>query len=256
MSTTKVINNYASIAAMTTLGERVKTEREAKGWSQAELARRVTRAGYAITQGGIAQIERRGNTEPKSIVQLAQALGLSVTWLQTNRGEKTLRSGAVEEDVPLAIPELGRRRRQDAPASARVAPNRTDPMQVFSSAQGGVEGAMILSNEPVAWIPRDARLEGVQNAYGCFVSGDSMEPAYERGNLLLVNPAAPVAPGDDCLFLRETADGGRYVLIKRLVRMNQQGWTVRQYNPAKTYTLPRKEWQQAHLVIGKYNRTS
>ena len=32
----------------------------------------------AMTQGGIAQIERRGETEPKSIVQLAQALGVSL----------------------------------------------------------------------------------------------------------------------------------------------------------------------------------
>ena len=66
---------------------------------------------------------------------------------------------------------------------------------------------MLLSNEPVSWIPRDPRLEGMQDAYGCFVSGDSMEPAYERGNLLLVNPSADVSPGDDCVFLRETADG-------------------------------------------------
>src|SRR4051812_16478586 len=67
LSITNVIHNYASIAGMSTLGERVKAEREAKGWSQAELARRVSRAGYSITQGGIAQIERRGDTEPKSI---------------------------------------------------------------------------------------------------------------------------------------------------------------------------------------------
>jgi hypothetical protein len=38
--------------------------------------------------------------------------------------------------------------------------------------------------------PRDNRLKGITEAYGCFVSGDSMEPAYERGNLLLVNPTA------------------------------------------------------------------
>ena len=129
-------------------------------------------------------------------------------------------------------------------------------MQVFSSAQGGTEGAMVLSNEPVAWIPRDARLDGVGDAYGCFVSGDSMEPAYERGNLLLVNPTANVGPGDDCLFLREAPDGTRYVLIKRLVKASAHSWTVKQYNPPKTYALPRKEWQKAHLVIGKYNRTS
>ena len=238
---------------MTTLGERVKSEREAKGWSQAELARRVTRAGYSITQGGIAQIERRGDTEPKSIVQLAQALGVSVTWLQSNRGDKMGRPVAGDEDGLLPIPELGKRRR-DAVAGRLV--GRAAPMQVFSSAQGGNEGAMVLSNEPVAWIPRDARLEGVSEAYGCFVSGDSMEPAYERGNLLLVNPTASVGPGDDCLFLRETADGTRYVLVKRLLKVSAQAWTVRQYNPLKTYALPRKEWQKAHLVIGKYNRTS
>ena len=115
---------------------------------------------------------------------------------------------------------------------------------------------MVLSSDPVAWIPRDARLEGIQEAYGCFVSGDSMEPAYERGNLLLVNPTASVGPGDDALFIREDKDSTRYVLIKRLMRVSEQSWTVKQYNPAKTLTLSRKEWKQAHLVIGKYNRTS
>jgi phage repressor protein C with HTH and peptisase S24 domain len=243
---------------MSTLGERVKAEREAKGWSQAELARRVTRAGYTITQGGIAQIERRGDTEPKSIVQLAEALAVSVTWLQTNRGER-YRPGDGLDAEQLSMPEAGRRRRPldltDRPAN-RTGLNRSGPLQVYASAQGGAEGAMLLSNDPVAWIPRDARLEGIRDAYGCFVSGDSMEPAYERGNLLLVNPAAAVGPGDDCIFLRETVDDTRYVLVKRLVRVSEQSWTVRQYNPLKTYTLSRKEWQKAHLVIGKYNRTS
>ena len=100
----------AKEAAMTTLGERVKTERRAKGWSQAELARRVTKAGYSITQGGIAQIERRGDTEPKSIVQLAQALGLSVNWLQSIRGEKT--AGVTGDDgEQLSMLAGGRRGR-------------------------------------------------------------------------------------------------------------------------------------------------
>ena len=243
---------------MSTLGERVKTERKAKGWSQAELARRVTRAGYSITQGGIAQIERRGDTEPKSIVQLAQALGLSVNWLQSTRGEKVARPMPEDDDGQLALSEQGgRRRRQgDGSSAAQRAAAARPPLQVFASAQGGNEGAMILSNEPVSWIPRDPRLEGVQDAYGCFVSGDSMEPAYERGNLLLVNPSADVSPGDDCVFLRETPDGSRFVLIKRLVRRNEASWTVKQYNPTKTYTLSRREWQKAHLVIGKYNRAS
>ena len=238
---------------MTTLGERVKTERRAKGWSQAELARRVTKAGYSITQGGIAQIERRGDTEPKSIVQLAQALGLSVNWLQSIRGEKT--AGVTADDgEQLTMLAGGRRGRAGAASSAPSGPRQQ--LQVFASAQGGSEGAMTLSSEPVSWLPRDARLEGVPDAYGCFVSGDSMEPAYERGNILLVNPSAKVESGDDVVFMREDKDGTRYVLIKRLVKVNEQSYTVKQYNPAKTFTLPRKEWRKAHLVIGKYNRAS
>jgi phage repressor protein C with HTH and peptisase S24 domain len=237
---------------MTTLGERVKTERRAKGWSQAELARRVTRAGYSITQGGIAQIERRGDTEPKSIVQLAQALGLSVNWLQSIRGEKT--AGVTGDDGEQLTMLPGGRRGRAAASSAPPGPRQQ--LQVFASAQGGSEGAMTLSSEPVSWLPRDARLEGVSDAYGCFVSGDSMEPAYEKGNILLVNPSAQVSPGDDVVFMREDKDGTRYVLIKRLVKVNEHSFTVKQYNPAKTFTLPRKEWRKAHLVIGKYNRAS
>ena len=230
---------------MSTLGERVKAERRAKGWTQVELAQRVTRAGYRISQGGIAQIERRGETEPKSIVQLAQALGVAVNWLQSNRGDKA--PGAAGEELP----QPGQVRRRPI---GEAAPVPAAPLQVFASAQGGTEGAMILSNEPVAWIPRDTRLEGIREAYGCFVSGDSMEPAYERGNLMLINPTATPGPGDDCLFLREEADGTRHALVKRLVRRNANSWSVRQFNPDRTFSLAHKDWQKAHLVIGKYNR--
>src|SRR5260221_373888 len=139
---------------MSTLGERVKAERESRGWSQVELAQRVTRAGYKMTQGGIAQIERRGETEPKSIVQLAQALGVSVTWLQTNRGDKQRKAEVVEDPTQLGL--LGPVRRRGAAAAEAAAAGRPEPpvtgsrppLQVFSSAQGGTEGARLLSSEP------------------------------------------------------------------------------------------------------------
>src|SRR5262245_58637974 len=132
---------------MSTLGERVKAEREAKGWSQAELARRVTRAGYSITQGGIAQIERRGDTEPKSIVQRARGLGTPVHWLQTNRGDKTAGAppAVIDGEQMSLAPLTGRRGRGAAAAGAAARAGARPPLQVFSSAQGGGEGAMTLS---------------------------------------------------------------------------------------------------------------
>ena len=239
---------------MTTLGERVKTERRAKGWSQAELARRVTKAGYSITQGGIAQIERRGDTEPKSIVQLAQALGLSVNWLQSIRGEKT--AGVTADDgEQLSMLPAGRRGRAAAAGSAPSGPRQQ--LQVFASAQGGSEGAMTLSNEPVSWLPRDARLEGVPDAYGCFVSGEfdgaGLRARQHPAGQSVRHRSNRATTSSSCA---RTRTGTRYVLIKRLVKVNAQSWTVKQYNPARTFTLSRKEWSKAHLVIGKYNRAS
>jgi phage repressor protein C with HTH and peptisase S24 domain len=127
-------------------------------------------------------------------------------------------------------------------------------LAVYASAAGGPEGAWVLSAEAIAWIHRDQRLVGVRDAFGCYVVGESMFPAYEHGNLLLVNPAVPPTAGDDCLLIQEASDGSRYALIKRLVRFNSTSWTVKQWNPDKTFSLPRKEWQRAMLVIGKYNR--
>ncbi len=53
---------------------------------------------------------------------------------------------------------------------------------------------------------------------------------------------------DDVVFMREdNKDGMRYVLIKRLVKVNAQSWTVKQYNPPKTLRCrarngPRRTW--------------
>jgi phage repressor protein C with HTH and peptisase S24 domain len=127
-------------------------------------------------------------------------------------------------------------------------------LAVYASAAGGPEGAWVLSGDAIAWIHRDQRLVGVRDAFACYVVGESMFPAYEQGNLLLVNPAVPPNAGDDCLLIQEVPDGSRYALIKRLVRFNSTSWTVKQWNPDKTFSLPRKEWQRALLVIGKYNR--
>lgn len=128
------------------------------------------------------------------------------------------------------------------------------PLDVYASAQGGPEGAWILSSDPVAQIQRDERLIGVREAFACYVEGESMLRAYEPRNLVLVNPSVPPGPGDDVLLVRETIDGERYALIKRLTKFTDAEWIVTQWNPERTYSLAKREWQRAMLVIGKYNR--
>jgi phage repressor protein C with HTH and peptisase S24 domain len=192
-----------------------------------------------ITESAVSQWFAK-DTGPKSVrlSELASFLGTTVDYLIT------------EHESSLTVPLS-----PSAAAMPPMAPSASRPdLAVYASAAGGPEGAWVLSGDAIAWIHRDQRLVGVRDAFACYVVGESMFPAYEHGNLLLVNPAVPPNAGDDCLLIQEASDGARYALIKRLVRFNSTSWTVKQWNPDKTFSLPRKEWQRALLVIGKYNR--
>ncbi len=178
---------------------------------------------------------------------VAKALDIELSTLQT----------AIDETFPrqqtlFSVPRSpGPQPLPRVPAAASSGPD----LAVYASAAGGPEGAWVLSSEPVAWTYRDGRLVGIPDAFACYVMGDSMERAYEQGNLLLVNPVTPPKPGDDCLLVQNASDGSRYALIKRLIKASATAWTVKQWNPEKSFTLSRREWQQAFLVIGKYNRS-
>lgn len=137
-------------------------------------------------------------------------------------------------------------------AAARVSTSAELP--VYSSAEGGAAGAMVLSTDPIDYVKRPEPLFNVRAAFACYVIGDSMSPAYETGDMILVHPSKPVRGGDDCLFARPHHDGGMDALVKRLVRQTADHWRVKQYNPAKDFDLKRADWQQAMLIVGKYAR--
>ena len=209
------------------------------------------------------RIESAMQRAGKKPVDIARHLKISESavsqWFAKDTGPKSVRLSDLAAFLSTTVDYLISE--GDGPPGAALPPQPPLAMRanlpdlaVYASAAGGPEGAWVLSADAIAWIHRDQRLVGVRDAFACYVVGESMFPAYEQGNLLLVNPAVPPNAGDDCLLIQEAPDGARYGLIKRLVRFNSTSWTVKQWNPDKTFTLPRKQWQRALLVIGKYNR--
>jgi len=125
-------------------------------------------------------------------------------------------------------------------------------LPVFGTAQGG-RGALIVTDRAVDWVVRPAPLLRVRDGYGMIVSGDSMDPAARAGSTALVNPHLPPRPGDVCIFRSHADDGTVTVCIKELVRATDDAWYVKQYNPRKSYTLKRSEWQVCHVTVGNYS---
>ena len=67
-----------------------------------------------------------------------------------------------------------------------------------------------------------------EHAYGLEISGDSMLPAYRKGDVIVVSPAAPIRRGDRVVV--KTRDGE--VTVKQLIRRNGKTIELQSLNAA------------------------
>ena len=130
------------------------------------------------------------------------------------------------------------------PTVLEVAP-RTLPKDVpvmgvaVGIAADGDDGEFFMDGGIVDTIRRPPGLSATRDVFALYVSGDSMEPRYEPGDAIFINPHLPVRPGVDVIVELHGADnapGACYV--KRLVRRGGGKVLLKQYNPAKEIEIP------------------
>ena len=121
-----------------------------------------------------------------------------------------------------------------------------DQIPVRSAARGGGDQEMFLEDGPIGYTPRPANLGGVRSAYAIYMVGDSMEPRYEPGWLLHVNPFKPPTRGRDVVVYKHD----NAVLIKQFVGWEGDTLVLRQLNPPDTLRIARSEVRECHLVVG------
>lgn len=79
--------------------------------------------------------------------------------------------------------------------------------------------------------------------FNCYVKTPHMVPAYEEGDDLRINPALPVAAGNDVLLVAPRIGGEpARAMLRRLVEKTDNFWVVKQHNPPKTEKIDRKVW--------------
>src|SRR5580692_8200656 len=195
------------------------------GASQADLARHLRLAPSAVSR----MLKGDRQMKPLEVVHLAAFL-------------------RVPEDEVLR-PGRGR-----PPSAGSTTPGASPPrplhepdrIPIRSGARGGTDQEMFLEDGPIGYTPRPANLSGVRSAYAIYMVGDSMEPRYEPGWLLHVNPFKPPIRGRDVVIYKE----GQAVLIKQFVGWEGDALVLRQLNPPATLRVPRGEVRECHLVVG------
>jgi phage repressor protein C with HTH and peptisase S24 domain len=201
---------------------------ERVGASQADLARHLRLAPSAVSR----MLKGERQMRQLETVQIAGFLGVSP--------DEVLRR-AVNEVISVSgadLPRPGRGR----PPSARAA----DLIPIRSAGRGGNDQEMFLEDGPIGYTSRPANLGGVRAAYAIYMVGDSMEPRYEPGWLLHVNPFKPPTRGRDVVVYKQ----GQIVLIKQFVGWEGDTLVLRQLNPLDTLRIPRTEIRECHLIVG------
>ncbi|HYE49991.1 MAG TPA: S24 family peptidase [Azospirillaceae bacterium] len=219
----------------TDVAKTLRALREQAGFDRAEFARLV---GMAYTT--YQNYETRWNKPYLPYEFINKILPILVA-----RGIDRASILALVEPLQAEVTISGEGTAVDLSSLRPITMDRGNKLPIYASAQAGPEGMVIEAN-PIDWIDRPEALANVKDAYGVYVVNDSMEPRYEQGDLLLVNPHRPARPGNHVVIqLKDNR-----ALVKRLVRRVGANVRVAQYNPAKEYDLPSADIAAIHVVIG------
>lgn len=236
-------HRWLRTAAMTDrkneIGSLVKDARTKRGLTQGQLAELT-----GITQQTIAKIEQGKIRVSRQLPKLMKELGVSLSSL----GE--------EAGMLITAGEIG-----SSDTNARGLASRTispDPDKPWVLAlQMSNEGQLVTDWLNIGSLAHVQKIADGPNVLAFYVAEDVMSPAIEPGDVVALHARLPVLPGADCAFIDQRGDDSStnrwLVEIRRLVAVSAESWTVQQFNPPKTYELPRERFQ-ARRVVAIYRR--
>ena len=130
-------------------------------------------------------------------------------------------------------------------SAVRNAPRR---IPLIGFAQAGGDGYFDDGGYPVGggWDEVTLPEIGDPNAYALEVSGDSMEPVFRDGDMVIVSPAAPIRRGDRVVVRTQRGE----VMTKQLARRSARRVELRSLNPAHPdYSFDLAEVAWMHRIV-------
>lgn len=131
-------------------------------------------------------------------------------------------------------------------AGTRVLPGRRIPL--IGLAQAGSDGYFGDGGYPVGagWDEISAPEFADPNAYALEISGESMEPVFRDGDIVIVSPNSPVRRGDRVVVRTNRGE----VMAKQLLRQSARRVELSSLNPAHpNYSFDLSELAWMHRIL-------
>jgi phage repressor protein C with HTH and peptisase S24 domain len=121
---------------------------------------------------------------------------------------------------------------------------------LYGTAVGGVDGQFELNGNLLDRVKAPASLFGVRDAYAVRVAGDSMDPRYEDGETVYVNPKRRPTRNDYVVAqIRREENGPPEAFVKKFVRWNSEKLVLCQFNPEKELEFDSRLVESVHYIL-------
>ncbi len=161
-------------------------------------------------------------------------------WPSTESLAKVLNATGATLEVFTALVSGARALSSARPGARRV--------PLIGLAQAGSEGFFDDGGFPVGggWDEASLPQVGDINAYALEIAGDSMEPVFRDGDMVIISPAAPIRRGDRVVVRTNAGE----VMAKQLTRRSARRVELRSLNPAhpdRSFDLTEMTWM--HRIV-------
>lgn len=199
-----------------------------------------------MSRDGIRNLSREGGRIPRgaNLASLARVLETTSSWLLGETDDASPAPAAPKEPdtgPPRMTPDQLARSEFEMSEARLVAvpfPLRAEmPMNVpiyglaAGSAISTFEG-FNFEGEIVDYARRPPALHQIKDAYALYITGHSMEPMHQSGDLRFVNPHKPYRRGDTvAIHVRPSEHAPLQCFIKIFIERRPDGIVARQLNP-------------------------
>lgn len=122
-------------------------------------------------------------------------------------------------------------------------------LPVCGAARGGANALFVDQGQALEHVFRPAQLAGVANAFAVYAVGDSMEPKFQAGDLLFVNPNLPPVRG--CFVVVEVGDHEAYV--KQFLRQSDDQLWLKEFSPSpREFPIDCMRIKAIYRIVGSW----
>ncbi len=131
-------------------------------------------------------------------------------------------------------------------------PTRLAPVWRASPGDDAPYWRLYRGEPPIDRKPKAPHFASAALVFGVYAQDDAMAPRFKAGELLFVDPARPIAPGDDVLFISKRAAGNiERATVGELAKLGPSHFIFVQHGRPGEQRLPAKTWT-ANLVLRGY----